>query len=360
MKPNRPKYSKMEQKKHYLALDGLRGVAAIVIVIFHFFEFIFPDFTKNPLGHGYLAVDFFFCLSGFVIAYAYDDRMATMSAFTFIKNRLIRLHPLVVLSAIMGVALYLLDPWATYAKNYSHQWVGIPFIQSLLMWPTTIEVPNRYGNLFPFNPPAWSLCMEYLANIFYLLVLWKMPRKYLPALLIMAMLALMYTAQKSGALLGGWSLSTFIEGVARVSFSFIAGMALKRYQFIIPNKLGYIPIAILLLATFMLPYFGINWVVELCIVLFIYPLITSLGAGTTVSEKLKPIALFMGKISYPLYMCHYWLISGFGNYFIKNNPSGWPLFWIVSGSTLGLILLAYLIMRFYDEPIRKWLSASGK
>jgi peptidoglycan/LPS O-acetylase OafA/YrhL len=63
----------LKTKQHFEILDGLRGVAALAVVTFHFMEIVFSDYSKNFIGHGFLAVDFFFCLSGFVIAYAYDD-----------------------------------------------------------------------------------------------------------------------------------------------------------------------------------------------------------------------------------------------------------------------------------------------
>jgi peptidoglycan/LPS O-acetylase OafA/YrhL len=88
----------LKTKEHFVILDGLRGIAALAVVIFHFMEWIYPDSSKNFIGHGFLAVDFFFCLSGFVIAYAYNDRMGSMGVMEFFKSRLIRLHPLVNLS----------------------------------------------------------------------------------------------------------------------------------------------------------------------------------------------------------------------------------------------------------------------
>jgi peptidoglycan/LPS O-acetylase OafA/YrhL len=66
-------------KVHYPILDGLRGVAALLVVIFHLFEAYFPVFADHPEHHGYLAVDFFFMLSGFVVGYAYDDRWKNMT-----------------------------------------------------------------------------------------------------------------------------------------------------------------------------------------------------------------------------------------------------------------------------------------
>lgn len=101
----------LKSKPHFEILNGMRGLAAIVVVIFHFMEIIIADFSENFISHGYLAVDFFFCLSGFVVAYAYDSRIAGMGLKTFIKLRLIRLQPLVIIGSILGLLTFLFDPF---------------------------------------------------------------------------------------------------------------------------------------------------------------------------------------------------------------------------------------------------------
>ena len=84
-----------DTKPHYELLDGLRGVAALVVIWYHVFEGFAASPVDQRFNHGYLAVDFFFILSGFVVGYAYDDRWKrrTLSFGGFIKRRLIRLHP---------------------------------------------------------------------------------------------------------------------------------------------------------------------------------------------------------------------------------------------------------------------------
>src|SRR5665213_3042073 len=95
----------LKSKPHFEILHGLRGLAAVVVVIFHFMEIAIADYNNNFIAHGYLAVDFFFCLSGFVITYAYDSRIAGMGLKTFIKLRLIRLQPLVIIGSVLGLSL---------------------------------------------------------------------------------------------------------------------------------------------------------------------------------------------------------------------------------------------------------------
>mgnify|MGYP002926313690 CR=1 FL=1 len=96
----------LASKPRYEILDGLRGVAAMIVVAFHLLE----TYSKGPayqvLNHGYLAIDFFFVLSGFVIGYAYDDRWRRMSVGEFLKRRLIRLQPMVVIGALIGAAMF--------------------------------------------------------------------------------------------------------------------------------------------------------------------------------------------------------------------------------------------------------------
>ena len=108
----------LKTRPHYEILDGLRGVAAFMVVIFHTFEAYANDnrFTQK-INHGYLAVDFFFLLSGFVVAYAYDDRWADtskarggrMTQWEFYKRRLIRLQPMVIMGNLIGAATFYLQ-----------------------------------------------------------------------------------------------------------------------------------------------------------------------------------------------------------------------------------------------------------
>ncbi|MBQ0144873.1 MAG: acyltransferase, partial [Bacteroidales bacterium] len=96
-------------KQHYAILDGLRGVAALMVVGYHLFEAIAfaAGAPEQKMFHGFLAVDFFLMLSGFVMGYAYDDRWDTMSVGGFFRRRLIRLHPLVVMGGVIGAIAFI-------------------------------------------------------------------------------------------------------------------------------------------------------------------------------------------------------------------------------------------------------------
>src|SRR3954469_5592254 len=113
--------SVLQTKQHFQILDGLRGIAALAVVAFHFMEWVYTDYSQNFIAHAYLAVDFFFCLSGFVIGYAYDDRAGKMSIGEFFKKRLIRLHPLVILGSVLGLLWYLFIPYNAHPEFVSTQ-----------------------------------------------------------------------------------------------------------------------------------------------------------------------------------------------------------------------------------------------
>ncbi|HZG26112.1 MAG TPA: acyltransferase [Chitinophagaceae bacterium] len=104
-------------KTHFQVLDGMRGIAAVAVVIYHFMEIAVPDYTKNFIAHGHLAVDFFFCLSGFVIAFAYDKRIQKIGMTQFLALRLIRLQPLVFIGAVLGLLTFMFDPFITFIRH---------------------------------------------------------------------------------------------------------------------------------------------------------------------------------------------------------------------------------------------------
>ncbi|SHG34947.1 acyltransferase family protein [Flavobacterium johnsoniae] len=349
----------LQTKQHFEILDGLRGVAALAVVIFHFMEWIFTDPSKNFIGHGFLAVDFFFCLSGFVIGYAYDDRIAKMGLRNFFISRIIRLHPLVAAGSVLGLLAFLFDPFGGNLELYSTGKIILTFICSLFMIPLPV-IADRGFNLFSFNAPAWSLFWEYIANIVYAFVLYRIARSYLLILTIIAAAAICYVGYNSGNLLGGWSGPTFWDGFARISYSFLAGLLIYRSNWIIKNKLGFAGLSVLLLLAFIMPSSEMNWITEPLIVLFYFPLLVSLGAGSVLNPGLKKVCVFSGNISYPLYMTHYAALWMFGNYYTNYKPDTTQLTFVVISGVILLVGFAYLVMVVYDIPLRKYLTDKRK
>lgn len=350
----------LKTKQHFEILDGLRGVAAVAIVCFHFMEIAYSDFTKNFIAHGFLAVDFFFCLSGFVIAYAYDDRMTKMGVIEFFKSRLIRLHPLVVLGSVLGLLAFLYDPFGGQSAAYNAGQVALIFLASVFLIPYPV-ITERFFNNFGLNAPAWSLFWEYVANIIYAFVLYRLSRPYLFSLLIISAILLFKVSYDSGNLLGGWAGENFWDGGARILYSFTAGMFIYRSNWIIKNRLGFAGLSILLLLAFLMPFNpDYNWITQPLVVILYFPLIVSLGAGSILSPGLKKLCVFSGNISYPLYMTHYAVIWSFFNYYTASKPGTPELVAIIISGMIILVLFAYIIMIAYDIPVRKYLTRKRK
>ncbi|WP_158992927.1 acyltransferase [Mucilaginibacter sp. L196] len=355
----KPTTTILQTKKHFEILDGLRGIAALSVVTFHFMEWVYSDYSQNFIGHGFLAVDFFFCLSGFVIAYAYDNRIAKMGILEFFKSRIIRLHPLVIAGSVLGLLAFLFDPFGGHPELYSTGKIILTFFCSILLIPLPI-IADRGFNLFSFNAPAWSLFWEYVANIVYAFVLYKISRGYLLLLAILSAVAICFVCYRSGNLMGGWSGPTFWDGSARISYSFLAGLLIYRSNWIIKNKLGFIGIAILLFLAFIMPFSKWNWLSEPVVVLFYFPLLIALGAGAMLKPGLKKVCIFLGNISYPLYMTHYAVLWMFGNYYGTHKPGTMQLAFIITAALILLVGAAYLIMIVYDFPVRKYLNNKRK
>lgn len=358
-KMEKPTTEILQTKQHFEILDGLRGVAALAVVTFHFMEIVFSDYGKNFIGHGFLAVDFFFCLSGFVIGYAYDDRIAKMGVLEFFKSRLIRLHPLVIVGSILGLLAFLFDPFGGHAELYSAGKIILVFACSVFMVPFPV-VADRAFNLFSFNAPAWSLFWEYVANIVYAFVLCKLSRGALIVLAIISAGALCLVCYRAGNLMGGWAGSNFWDGCARISFSFLAGLLIYRSNWIIKNKLSFIGVAVLLALAFVMPFTKWNWLTEPFAVIIYFPLIVALGAGAVLSAGLKKLCVFSGKISYPLYMTHYAALWMFGNYYASYKPETGQLSLVIVTGIILLVIAAYVVMVTFDIPVRKYLTERRK
>jgi peptidoglycan/LPS O-acetylase OafA/YrhL len=349
-------------KPYYDVLDGLRGIAAFIILVFHYFEIIyFDDYETNPLGHGYLAVDFFFCLSGFVIAFAYDNRIKTLGVKRFFINRLIRLHPMVIFGTFIGFLVYVFDPFIGNPLASGWGYILLAFIMSLLMLPCPF-LEHRGGGICPFDTPMWSLFFEYIANIFYAYVLCRL--KKLPLLIfgIGSALWLGYCASQSGWIINGWAIDGFSDGFVRVFCSFTAGMLVYRFSWEIKTPLNFWLPALMLLGVFFYPHITNDWLAETIIIVVVFPTIMAFGAGAVATGFIKKICLFIGRLSYPLYLTHIATVWPYTSYFIKYKPSPTDpkLILLTIGLIIFNLLFAYAVMRLYDEPVRRWLTNKYK
>src|SRR5580704_3015388 len=277
----------LKTKSHYEILDGLRGVAALMVVIFHTFEAYGPgNRFIQPINHGYLAVDFFFLLSGFVIAYAYDDRWGRMTQWDFYKRRLIRLQPMVVMGSLIGAALFYFQPSIPFPLI-----AGTPVWKMLLIMiigATLIPIPiswdiRGWTEMHPLNGPAWSLFFEYIANILYAVVVRRFSKWGLGIfVLLSACLLVQYTVWgPQGDLIGGWSLNAtqLYIGFTRLLYPFFAGVLLCRMGKLIHIKGAFGVCSLLILIIFCIPRIGgsthlwMNGLYESVSIIFFFPLI---------------------------------------------------------------------------------------
>lgn len=358
-------------KSHYVVLDGLRGVASLVVVIFHLFEAYADDNpVKQIVNHGYLAVDFFFLLSGFVIAYAYDDRWSHMTQWEFYKRRLVRLQPMVIMGSLIGAAMFYLQKGSTFpliAPTPVWRLLLVMLVGfTLLPLPVSMDI-RGWSEMHPLDGPAWSLFFEYIANLLYGLGLRKLSNRALGVLVFLAALFLVDLAVLGprGDLIGGWSLTAkqLHIGFARLLFPFFAGILLMRLgkRIRIPNAFAVSSLGLVIALA--LPRLGgtqhhwMNGLYDSFCVIVIFPLLVSIGAGEKrVDGPSIQTARFFGDLSYPLYITHYPLIYLYTAWVIQNKVP--PAQGAVVGAVTFVlaIAIASACLKLYDEPVRRWLS----
>lgn len=359
-------------KNHYVVLDGLRGVASLLVIVFHLLEtFTNDDPTRQIINHGYLAVDFFFLLSGFVITYAYDDRWGRMNQWGFYKRRLIRLQPMVVLGSVIGAALFYVQAGSVF-PNISTTPVW-QMLLVMLLGCTLLPLPKAFdirgwNELHPLNGPAWSLFYEYLANIGYALLFRRLSVRALAALVVMAAAFLLEVALlgERRDLIGGWSLDLagLHVGFARLLYPFLAGMLLMRVGKRIRSRHAFALSSLLLIAALCVPRLGdtphhwSNGLYDALCVILLFPLIVAIGAGEKrVDGRSVTIARFFGDLSFPLYITHYPLIYVYTAWVAAHHPA--PVQATIGGAIIfvAAVSIAFGSLKLYDEPVRRWLSA---
>ncbi|MCC6761645.1 MAG: acyltransferase [Chitinophagaceae bacterium] len=367
-----------DSKQHYPILDGLRGVAAVMVVIFHIFEtFAGGNHSKQIINHGYLAVDFFFLLSGFVIGYAYDDRWHKMTLTGFFKRRLIRLHPMIVMGMVIGAILFYPQAGPVFPSI-----VEIPAWKMLLIMLfgfSLLPLPTRYdirgwSEMHPLNGPAWSLFFEYIANILYALVLRKLPNVILGILVVLAGANLLHycLTGPNGDVIGGWSLEPLQLriGFTRLLYPFLAGLLLSRLAK--PGKLhnAFTWSSLILVLVLAWPRVGsddakwVNGLYDALVILLVFPAVVYMGASGQLGHGLvSKISRFLGDISYPIYIIHYPFIYWYTNWAIEHDQylfgstTGHIVLVLVSVAVLLVsVLVAYLCLKLYDVPVRRWLT----
>lgn len=362
-----------DTKPHYRILDGLRGVAALMVIWYHVFEAFATSPYDQGFNHGYLAVDFFFILSGFVIGYAYDDRWGKMKKKDFFKRRLIRLQPMIIMGAVLGAVTFFIQGGVMWnGTRVAVSMIMIALLLQLFLMPAIpgsgAEVRGN-GEMFPLNGPSWSLFFEYIGNILYALILRRLSTRALTILVVIAGAGLAVFAVGNfsgfGHLGVGWTMADYnlIGGFLRLLFSFSAGLLMSRVFRPVRIRGVFWICSLAVIVLLSMPYIGngdspwMNGLYDAVCVILIFPVLVYLGASGMTTDKITTgMCKWLGDISYPLYIVHYPFMYLFYAYVWKNGLTfvqTWPLTLVVF---FGNILLAYLCLKLYDEPVRRFLT----
>ena len=379
----------LASKPRYEILDGLRGIAALMVVLFHIFE----TYSKGPayqiINHGYLAVDFFFVLSGFVVGYAYDDRWDKMTTWGFFKRRLTRLHPMVIAGTLVGAALFFFSGPAFPQTLQVEPW---KFVLCLVMGLLILPCPNSldirgWGELNSFNGPQWTLTFEYIGNILYAFFFRHLPKAALAILCVgCAFFTLdltlgwdvfgLFPDGPQYTVIGGWSLTAqqIYVGFTRLLYPFLCGLLISR---ILPGKRsennpsgspihlrgGFWWCSLVLVAIFSIPCIGgtpgvPDGLFQAACILLVFPLVVLAGAGSvTTDPKSTAVCKWLGEISYPIYITHYpimYMQMGW----VADHPDAplWMHMMVNVGVVFMAIILAWGLLKVYDLPVRRWLT----
>ena len=364
------------QKPRYDILDGLRGVAAVMVLLYHVFNdaksfYVWPE-TVYEFYHSFLGVDFFFILSGFVMGYAYDKSWDKMSLGGFIKKRLIRLHPMVVMGVLVGLIAFLIQGCTKWdGTEVTTEAVMLVTLLGLFMLPSPTSLEVR-GNTeaFPLNGPHWSLFFEYIGSLLYGLVLHKLPTKWLRVWVACGIVSITAYAllREDGGVAYGWSSEpmNFLGGALRMLYAYPMGLLMARmFRQRNPKPVkGHVFLlsSIALVVLLGLPSLGekdMNTIYQLVCLLSFFPAIIWYAARGTVSGWRQKTVSFLGRLSYPLYAIHFPFIYLYITWVGRDGHpyEGYMHPWLISLLAIVVsIAAATLCMLFYDEPLRKWLS----
>jgi len=330
--------------KRKIILDTLRGIAGLCVVLFHLSE-PFGCYragaprVEQVCGHGYLAVEFFLLLMGYMLGYAYDRRWQEGMGFgSFCLRRLKRLHPCVISGLVIGMIVvfalsFCSEPIVGWWRTTSAGTVGWYVGAGVLMIPAF-----GASMLAPFNACSWTLYYEYLGNLLYALFVRRLGVKMLGMLaalsLIYSCLFVFSTENYAGigpamptwakycALEGGWGMNGWhaTAGTVRLFFPFFFGLLLFRLglKIALPKRFA-LPVSVaIFLAVLFTPYSyklgypahpWINGLFDLAAVGLVFPLLILIGVGSETPDggegRISWISVFFAELSYPLYMSHY-------------------------------------------------------
>ncbi|PXW97978.1 peptidoglycan/LPS O-acetylase OafA/YrhL [Sphaerotilus hippei] len=293
-------------KQRYDFLDGIRGLAAIAVVVFHFSQLN----GHHWIGAAWISVDLFFILSGLVICHSYDGKIRQgMGIGHFFIQRLIRLGPLYLCGLVLGMlaaVLYVNTRPGTInpVEMMNAAMLGmllLPYFNSSF-WP--FGDTGISGEIFPLNGPAWSLFFELFVNVVFFLCMAHWKRLNLVAFTAATLALFIGCTLAIMEVNPGWGQANFIYGFPRVTAGFFMGVLICRHG----RRLGTPPrgLALGLVGLMFLSFMTKSGAIALAVSLVVAPL--AIWAASTLAIEQGPMRAActrLGELSYPLYVVHF-------------------------------------------------------
>ena len=340
----------IDETRRYEALDGLRGVAAVGVLVYHVGTY---TGTTALLPHGEVAVDFFFMLSGFVLAHAYSGRLPAMAFAEFVRARLIRMLPLSVLGLAFGTAWLAVRHAMLPANSVGLMGILRAGVLNLFLIPDFWSGPLSDHWSFPADGPLWSLSFELLVNLLWAGVLFRIGTPSLVRLCAGAAVALVVAVWWSRDLnLGGFP-STWAGGGVRTVFGFFLGVLLWRFRpRVRPSRTRVWLSVALLVGAMAVP--DVHWTASVVIVVLVLPAVVWLAASASYRSE-RPAFRILGDLSYPLYALHIPSLAMFCG-LLKASHAGNPASAWTYAVVPPLIAAALVLDRAYDRPVRRMVA----
>ena len=356
-------------------LDGMRGIAAILVILYHFFM---HEPSSHSLVNPYIAVDFFFILSGFVIMHAYGERLLEgMPVLAYIKQRVIRLYPLMAMGILIGAPAFYLFTTLGHT-DYSKRDIAASVLANLSFLPFFNDKSVFYadaatvGRVFPVDGALWSIFFEMAASLAFVLIV-QMSKKRMLKLCLLSF-GVVVVSSISATLLNynatlesgmGWGTLNFMGGFPRVLYGFSCGVLLYKWRSRHHEKKRMRPLLAdlqtlvlynILAACLLFPYrvFGLYYFAS---ILFIAPALVWFGSHAQGnSVPVVKASQFLSWLSYPIYCLHLPVLMGCAVLDEKTQVVSRLGFSYQIAAIAVTLALAVMLTKLVDEPVRKWLA----
>ncbi len=354
---------------HIKPLTSLRGIAAIYVFIHHLLANLLPvlgnkvSSSTQLILNGYLWVDFFFILSGFLLAILYQQRFSeqTMTVRSFLIRRLARIYPLHLAVLFLFIIYQLMQLFWGNGPAFTGQYTLIDLLRNIFL----LQAMQLHHTFTPWNSPSWSISAEWCAYLLF------------PVLVTM-----LYKIRNLGGLLSFWTISfaslflieaqtrhqldlTGYLGVARCVLEFSMGIVLSNGMYNsrfcqkwLVNSTAQLACCLALLVTLHMD--GL----DVLSIMFMVFIIASISSGNSRFTRTLSHSwlVYLGKISYSIYMVH-WLIlisvklvgKQFFDVNIKHIDSLSSITFISLTCFILVLIASVISYHIVEEPLRKWL-----